>query len=121
MKFLLLLSIFIIPIYSLVYAQNDSIIVHQLAKDVTATIELPKNFSSKLSTQLIFFALPNGNTTAQTMGKKLLANDDWHFDIQHIAAQTKFIRQRITNENIVVVYLENKYKSWPLWKKNRHK
>ena len=52
------------------------------------------------------------------MGKKLLVNDDWHFDIQHIAAQTKFIRQRITNENIVVVYLENKYKSWPLWKKN---
>ena len=58
MKFLLLLSIFIIPIYSLVYAQNDSIILHQLAKDVTATIDFPKNFSSKLSTQLIFFALP---------------------------------------------------------------
>ena len=115
---LLLVFIFLVPVQNFVYAQSDSIIVHQLAKEVTATIDLPKNFSFKLSTQLIFFALPNGNTTAQTMGKKLLVNDDWHFDIQHIAAQTKFIRQRITNENIVVVYLENKYKSWPLWKKN---
>lgn len=67
---------------------------------------------------VIFFALPNGNTTAQTMGKTMRPGDDWHFDIQHIRAQTKFIRGRRT-ENIVVVYLENSLKSWPAWK-TRH-
>ncbi|HSV10412.1 MAG TPA: hypothetical protein VLI68_06560, partial [Hanamia sp.] len=49
------------------------------------------------------------------MGKKITANDDWHFDIQHIRAQTAFLRGKL-DENIVVVYLENNYKSWPLWK-----
>ncbi len=42
--------------------------------------------------------------------------DDWHFDIQHISAQTQFIRQQLKNKNFVVIYLENKYLSWPFWK-----
>ena len=52
---LLLVFIFLVPVQNFVYAQSDSIVVQQLAKDVTATIDLPKNFSPKLSTQLIFF------------------------------------------------------------------
>ena len=42
--------------------------------------------------------------------------DDWHFDIQHIKAQTTFIRQQLSNQNFVTIYLENTYKSWPAWK-----
>lgn len=42
--------------------------------------------------------------------------DDWHFDIQHIRAQTEFIRQQLKRENFIVIYLENDYKSWPSWK-----
>ncbi|MCK7541677.1 MAG: hypothetical protein MZV63_67720 [Marinilabiliales bacterium] len=42
---------------------------------------------------LILYALPNGNTIEQTFGKKLHAGDDWHFDIQHIGAQTRFLRR----------------------------
>ena len=38
---------------------------------------------------LIFYALPNGNTTAETMGKKIKEGDDWHFDIQHIRRANK--------------------------------
>ncbi|MBK9569296.1 MAG: hypothetical protein IPO53_04835 [Chitinophagaceae bacterium] len=49
------------------------------------------------------------------MGKKLQPGDDWHFDIQHIRAQTAFIRQQLSNQNFVVIYLENNYKSWPSW------
>jgi hypothetical protein len=49
------------------------------------------------------------------MGKTLKPGDDWHFDIQHIRAQTRFIREKL-KENIVVVYLENNLKSWPAWK-----
>lgn len=44
------------------------------------------------------------------------SGDDWHFDIQHIRAQTKFIRQQLPGKNFIVIYLENNYKSWPSWK-----
>jgi hypothetical protein len=67
-------------------------------------------------TILIVYALPNGNSTLQTMGKKMAEGDDWHFDIQHIKAQTDFVRATLKNTNVVVAYLENTYKSWPLWK-----
>jgi hypothetical protein len=86
--------------------------------DVKITLDQPAEFLKKKPTVIIFFALPNGNTTEQTMGKKTAAGDDWHFDIQHIQAQTKFIRQQLPAKNIVVAYLENRFKSWPAWKQN---
>ena len=84
--------------------------------DVRITTDVPVNYSAAKKTIIILYALPNGNTTEQTMGKKMREGDDWHFDIQHIRAQTKFIRTEVKKQNIVVVYLENKFKSWPLWK-----
>lgn len=67
---------------------------------------------------LIFYALPNGNTVEQTFGKKLHEGDDWHFNIQHIGAQTRFLRSVIKDQILVVAYLENTQKSWPQWKAN---
>lgn len=68
---------------------------------------------------LVFYALPNGNSIDWTMGKPLQAGDDWHFDIQHIAAQTRFVRQVMSDQQVVVVYLCNELKSWPAWKKQQ--
>jgi hypothetical protein len=87
--------------------------------DINVTIDRPTYLSSHRETILIFYALPNGNTTGQTMGKKMQPGDDWHFDIQHIRAQTRFIRGLVPRKNFVVIYLENDYKSWPSWKQ-RH-
>lgn len=84
--------------------------------DVKITIDRPAAYKKGKKAILIFYALPNGNTTAQTMGKKMQPGDDWHFDIQHISAQTAFIRQQDATNNYVVIYLENDFKSWPLWK-----
>jgi len=64
---------------------------------------------------LVFYALPNGNTIEQTFGKRLREGDDWHYDIQHIGAQTRFLRQVIKDRTVVVAYLENNRKSWPAW------
>jgi hypothetical protein len=83
------------------------------------TIDQPARIAKNLQTIVVFYALPNGNTTAHTIGKKMKEGDDWHFDIQHIGAQTGFIRQQLRDKNFVVVYLENKYRSWPAWKQ-RH-
>jgi len=77
----------------------------------------PESFSDDKPVELVFYALPNGNTIEETMGKKLSPGDDWHFDIQHIGAQTRWLRQADTNETIVVAYLEADTKSWPAWRK----
>ena len=95
---------------------KDGLINISMQGDVSITIDQPASFKKSASTVIILYALPNGNTTAQTMGKKMQPGDDWHFDIQHIKAQTEFIRSEWKKKNIVVVYLENEYKSWPSWK-----
>lgn len=69
---------------------------------------------------LIFYALPNGNSIEQTFGKNLKEGDDWHFNIQHIGAQARFLRNKIKDQTIVVVYLEAKPKSWSMWMGSTH-
>jgi len=85
--------------------------------EVKITIDKPANFNKKRKTIITFYALPNGNTTEQTMGKRITPGDDWHYDIQHIRAQTKFIRNAMKRVNFVVIYLENIFISWPAWKR----
>ncbi len=113
-----LVLFFILFVNSVLLAQvNNNIYSFIIGNDVTITIDQPiKKINSKKKAMLILFALPNGNTTAQTMGKKMEEGDDWHFDIQHIKAQTHFLRNQLTHKNIIVAYLENKQKSWPAWK-----
>ena len=84
---------------------------------ITLTIDEPIQFNPAKPTQLIIFALPNGNTTAQSFGKILKEGEDWHFDIQHIGAQTAFIRHTDQQTNYIVVYAANNLKSWPAWRK----
>lgn len=67
--------------------------------------------------RLIFYALPNGNSTEWTFGKRMEQGDDWHFDIQHIGAQTRFLRAVDTLHSYVVVYLEAENRSWGAWRK----
>lgn len=99
----------------IILAVIDSFRIHG---DIKITIDKPVVLSKHKKTIITFFALPNGNTTEQTMGKKMKEGDDWHYDIQHILAQTKFIRQQLKDKNFIVVYLENNFKSWPAWKQN---
>ncbi|MFH0989167.1 MAG: hypothetical protein V1799_04025 [bacterium] len=65
---------------------------------------------------LALYALPNGNIIEQTIGKTLKPGDDWHFNIQHIGAQTRFLREYVSDYNFVVAYLMTDQKSWPAWK-----
>ena len=76
-----------------------------------------EGFGNEQQLQLIFYALPNGNTIEQTFGKEVKDGDDWHYNIQHIGAQTRFLREVLKDQTIVVVYLEAGQLSWPLWKK----
>jgi len=84
--------------------------------DIKVTIDRPSHILTTEPMVVCIYALPNGNTTEQSMGKKLQPGDDWHFDIQHIQAQTEFVRHRWPYQALVVIYLENEQKSWPRWK-----
>jgi len=95
--------------------KTDSIYSFSMGTDVKITMDVPQLKKSKKGI-LVIYALPNGNTTEETMGKKMKEGDDWHFDIQHIRAQTKFVRKQLSDDNIIVAYLENSFKSWPAWK-----
>ncbi|HEY9230422.1 MAG TPA: hypothetical protein VIP11_27465 [Gemmatimonadaceae bacterium] len=92
--------------------------VLELDSGVTATIVAPSHIDVRQRVDLILYALPNGNTTAQTIGRTLAEGVDWHFDIQHIGAQTRALRTRGVPQAIVV-YLEANTKSWPEWRRVR--
>ena len=91
--------------------------LENFVKDVTVSINTPGHFNKKGVTYLILFALPNGNSIEWTKGKKLKEADDWHFDIQHIAAQTRYIREADKKNNYIIAYLMAAQKSWPAWKR----
>ena len=97
---------------------NEQVVTFQYNDEIRVHINAPSadSFKVNLPVGLALFALPNGNTIEQTVGKTLKEGDDWHYDIQHIGAQTRFLRQKISDYNLVVVYLETKQRSWPLWK-----
>lgn len=84
--------------------------------DVRVLINSPVTIDPGKTTLLILYALPNGNSIEMTAGKRMKPGVDWHFDIQHIAAQTRFIRSELTDNNIIVAYLESAGKSWPAWR-----
>lgn len=91
----------------------------KLPDEVRILVNAPAqaSFATNKPVLLVFYALPNGNSIEQTVGKKLQAADDWHFDIQHIGAQTRWLRNVVTNKTIVVAYLEASMRSWPAWRK----
>jgi hypothetical protein len=82
-------------------------------------VNRPADFDESRPTRLILYLLPNGNTIEQTLGAKLEPGMDWHFDIQHIAAQTRKLRSIDKTENVVLACLEAEKKSWPAWRKAR--
>jgi hypothetical protein len=92
--------------------------VLRLDHGVRVMIDRPATDHSK-PLVLILYALPNGSTIEQTIGKTLKPGDDWHFDIQHIAAQLRFLRETVKDRALAVAYAENDLKSWPAWR-NKH-
>jgi hypothetical protein len=68
--------------------------------------------------RLIVYALPNGNTIEQTLGCKMSEGLDWHYDIQHVAAQVRLLRTLIPDERIVLVCAEAPKLSWPNFRGN---
>ncbi len=84
--------------------------------DIMIHASAPDSFSNQTPVVLLLFALPNGNTIEQTFGKIMTPGLDWHYDIQHVGAQTRFIREKMSDHNVVLILLGTRQKSWPAWK-----
>jgi len=108
----------VLPGFTLLANQAEQESLHtDPATGVTVCINAPLHFAPEGKTCLVIFALPNGNSIEWTKGKKMKPGDDWHFDIQHIAAQTRLVRKLDKRNNYIVVYLMSPQKSWPAWKR----
>jgi hypothetical protein len=70
------------------------------------------------ATRLIVYALPNGNTIEQTLGCTMSEGLDWHYDIQHVAAQVRLLRSITPDETIALICAEAPKLSWPIFRKN---
>jgi len=89
------------------------------AEGIRVLVNVPGNFDNKKPTRLVLFATPNGNSIEQTLGCITEGKTDWHFDIQHIAAQIRRLREVEGDTQIVLACIEAEGLSWPAWKKNR--
>jgi hypothetical protein len=87
--------------------------------DVRILVNAPADFDTTRPTRLIVYASPNGNSIEQTLGCAPIAGSDWHFDIQHVAAQVRRLRELTPDETIVLACVEAEGLSWPAWRQ-RH-
>ena len=99
------------------FAERDCSFLYEPGVRVRINAPAEELMTSRKPVRLIFYALPNGNSTEWTFGKRMGQGDDWHFDIQHIGAQTRFLRAVDTLHSYVVVYLEAENRSWGAWRK----
>lgn len=66
--------------------------------------------------RLVLYATPNGNTIEQTLGCQPAPGLDWHFDIQHVAAQIRRLREVAPEQDVVLACVEADGLSWPAWR-----
>ncbi len=98
---------------------HELLTTETLGEGVTVHLNAPAELLDPTTKplRLVFYALPNGNSIAWTVGREVGAGDDWHFGIQHVGAQTRLVRRLLPDEAIVVAYLEAPGRSWPTWRR----
>lgn len=128
MKKLILLPVFLMLACAHIVAQDITqardascpgekiLLIEDKYPDMRIAVNFPAEMDSRKKTKIVFYALPNGNTIEWTAGKTISEGDDWHFDIQHIAAQTRFLRENAAKYNYVTVYMMASKKSWGVWR-----
>lgn len=87
-----------------------------LASGVRVYVNAPAAIDAARPTRVIVYATPNGNTLEQTLGGAKGAGVDWHFDIQHVAAQVRRLREVDARENIVLAVTQAPKLSWPAFR-----
>ena len=91
--------------------------IYDKYKDVLIVVNAPMEMDAKKKTKMILYALPNGNDIEYTAGKvRKGEEEDFRYDVQHIAAQTRWLRENKPEYNYVTVYLQASMRSWGTWR-----
>lgn len=98
---------------------EEQVLEQRLEGGIRLLYNAPTRMDPARPTRLIAYALPNGNSIEQTFGARLQPGMDARFDIQHIGAQVRQLRQVNQRENIVLVLMEAEGRSWPAWRRAR--
>ncbi|MEH0167070.1 hypothetical protein [Roseateles microcysteis] len=96
---------------------DEQVLEQTLEGGVRLLYNAPARMDPSRPTRLIAYALPNGNSIEQTLGARLQPGMDWHYDIQHIGAQARRLRELNARENLVLVLMEAEGRSWPAWRR----
>ena len=103
---------------------NEQVRGGKTAEGIRYIVNAADTVDPEAPTIVIFYATPNGNTIEQTLGCQMTPGLDWHYDIQHIAAQVRMLRDFAPQINMVLVCAEVEVpgigRSWPSWR-GKHK
>jgi hypothetical protein len=88
-----------------------------LSDGVRAIITTPAELDPAQPAHLVIYACPAGSTVEQTLGRRPPLGGDWRDDIQHIAAQTRWLRAVGLEQNLIVAVVQCAEKSWVAWRK----
>ncbi|MFK7778452.1 MAG: hypothetical protein QM501_10145 [Gimesia sp.] len=90
----------------------------QIEPEIRAIIVAPESarIVPDKPSRVVLFATPNGSTIEQTLGCQRKEGRDWHYNIQHIAAQHRKWQSLNQRENLILVCLEARGLSWPRWR-----
>lgn len=90
----------------------------RLKSGVRLFVNAPTTWKTTRRT-LIIYATPNGNSIEQTLGCAASKEVDWRFSIQHVAAQTRRLRELAVEQDIVLAVVQAPQLSWPTFRREQ--
>ncbi|MEK6258856.1 MAG: hypothetical protein AABP62_09570 [Planctomycetota bacterium] len=85
---------------------------------VRVHVNAPANWKTSRR-MLVLYATPNGSTIEQTLGCAASKELDWRFDIQHVAAQIRRLREIATEHDVVLAVVQAPQLSWPTFRREQ--
>ncbi len=82
-------------------------------------LNAPARIAPERPTRLVVYAAPNGSTLAESLGCRPGPGISWRYDIQHVAAQVRRLREVDPHENVFLACVQADGKSWPAWRRDR--
>ncbi|MBC8116388.1 MAG: hypothetical protein H7062_18520, partial [Candidatus Saccharimonas sp.] len=90
----------------------------RLKSGVRVFVNAPANWKTSRR-MLVIYATPNGSTIEQTLGCAASKELDWRFDIQHVAAQIRRLREIATEHDVVLAVVQAPQLSWPTFRREQ--
>jgi hypothetical protein len=86
---------------------------------VEAVVNVPARRNPARPLRLVIYAAPAGNTAEQTYGGAIAPGGDPKYELQHILAQTRWLRMHDPSADLAVAVVQCGEKSWPAWRRAR--